>query len=249
MYNYATGTTNLFDWCAIKDKAILGPRAQQTLDLFHIAVQCTYARAFWRALKEFKGTKLPVLHPMAWATDLLMGKVCKTEEAGLIICGAWSLWMGRNGRRHGKKTWDSGAAVKHVAKMVQDLMCMDHERHEPAAVGRERWRKLEEGWLKINTDGSFHAQQLTGGGGVVLRDSAGQLVAAEAKWYENVPDVLCIEALAARDGVLAAAARGFSRVILEMDNLTLVNYLKAESGGRSTIAGLWHEIWELSRGF
>lgn len=44
-----------------------------------------------------------------------------------------------------------------------------------------------------------------------------------------------------------AVAEGARQVILELDNLTLVNYLKAETGGRSSIAGLWHEIRELSR--
>ena len=56
-----------------------------------------------------------------------------------------------------------------------------------------------------------------------------------------MPDVITVEVLAARDGLL---------LVLEMDNMTLVNYyLKVASGGRSTIAGLWHEIHELCKNF
>jgi hypothetical protein len=38
-------------------------------------------------------------------------------------------------------------------------------------------------------------------------------------------------------------------VILELDNLSLVNFLRSTAGERSMIAGVWHEIKDLSRWF
>lgn len=38
-------------------------------------------------------------------------------------------------------------------------------------------------------------------------------------------------------------------MMLELDNLTLVNFLRSVAGERSQIAGFWHEIGELSRVF
>jgi hypothetical protein len=64
--------------------------------VFHIAISCPLAVQFWREVKNLTGCKVPHLHRESWATDLLSGKLCSMEEAELFICGAWSLWSGRN---------------------------------------------------------------------------------------------------------------------------------------------------------
>src|SRR5688572_28480785 len=56
-------------------------------------------------------------------------------------------------------------------------------------------------------------------------------------------------AMAARDGLIFAAANGFEKVNLEMDSLSLVNLLQSDMGELSTVAGLWQEIRELGRSF
>ena len=57
------------------------------------------------------------------------------------------------------------------------------------------------------------------------------------------------EALAARDGLAIAQEMGYPHVILESDSSVLVSALKMTEADRSRIAGLWHEIRELSRSF
>lgn len=79
-----------------------------------------------------------------------------------------------------------------------------------------------------------------------MRDSHGRVLCAEAR-YENLPDVLTIEAIAARDGLLLVSAKGSDRVVLELDNL--VESLNFSTVDRSEVAGLWHEIQELGRPF
>lgn len=74
-------------------------------------------------------------------------------------------------------------------------------------------------------------------------------MAAGARAYSNVADVLMAEALAARDGVLLAIEHGARKVILESDNATVVTLLRSDDGFRSIIAGVWHEIRELSLSF
>ncbi|MFS9531496.1 reverse transcriptase-like protein, partial [Klebsiella pneumoniae] len=87
-----------------------------------------------------------------------------------------------------------------------------HEHGAKTGVSqpRDKWRAPEEGWAKLNTDGSFNAQSFCGGGGAVLRNSEGVVLAAEARWHEQLPDVITVEALAARDGLLMAVAQGIS---------------------------------------
>jgi hypothetical protein len=70
-----------------------------------------------------------------------------------------------------------------------------------------------------------------------------------AKYYESVPDVLMAEAQAARDVLRHARDCGYGKVMLEVDNLSLVNLLRSNDGIRSPIAGFWHEIGVLGRSF
>jgi hypothetical protein len=141
-------------------------------DLYHIAVTCTYSSQFWQAVREITGCKLPPLHPATWTKDLLVADVCSQTDASIIICGVWSLWSGRNARRHGRTRWSPEAAVKHVASMVQELICLGTKADTPARVPG-RWTRPHEHWVKVNTDASFLASSSSGVGGVVIRDSEG----------------------------------------------------------------------------
>jgi hypothetical protein len=60
-------------------------------------------RQFWQELKEATSTKLPILHHLSWATDHLEGKVASTEDASMILCDCWSIWIERNAVWHGDK--------------------------------------------------------------------------------------------------------------------------------------------------
>jgi hypothetical protein len=68
--------------------------------LFHVVFQCTMARRFWQAAEQVLGIKVPSLHPTSWMRDVLSGDVCSDREMRFIVGGAWSLWTGRNARKH-----------------------------------------------------------------------------------------------------------------------------------------------------
>lgn len=56
-------------------------------DLYHVLVNCPWARRFWSTVKEILGRKLPRLHPRSWTTDLL----CSRQDAAIFVCGCCSL--------------------------------------------------------------------------------------------------------------------------------------------------------------
>jgi len=87
------------------------------------------ARKFWEEVKKLNGTKVPILHQLTWVQDLLTEEHCDARIAELIICGAWSLWTGRNARKHGKQNWDSAAAARHISSMLEeeDFICSGME--------------------------------------------------------------------------------------------------------------------------
>jgi hypothetical protein len=89
-------------------------------NLYHVVVECPWARCFWEEVRVVTWRKLPELHPRTWAKDL----VCSQEEAALFMCGGWSLWNNRNAHNHGRTRWNLSEAARHTAKMVEDLLCL-----------------------------------------------------------------------------------------------------------------------------
>ena len=60
---------------------------------------------------------------------------------------------------------------------------------------------LDEGWIKVNTDAVFDSHSCNGSVGVVIRDHLGRVQSAAARWYDDVPDALTTEAMAAKEGL------------------------------------------------
>ncbi|KAF8769783.1 hypothetical protein HU200_006397 [Digitaria exilis] len=68
-----------------------------------------------------------------------------------------------------------------------------------------------EGWVKINSDGSFDATNGHGASAAVLRDHQGQVLAAQSRWYGPTLEVLVAETRAAQDDLLLALQLGVTR--------------------------------------
>ena len=217
--------------------------------LFHIVFECPVARMFWDEVKKLTGIKIPKLHQATWVKDLLTGDHCSVSSAELIICGVWSLWTGRNARKHGKVEWRSAAAARHISSMLEDFIGSGTDTSSRQEVTRVRWSGPPSGWMKVNTDAAFSLSNSTGSTGAVLRDHSGSVRAAAARFYPCVSDALMAEALAVRDGLILAAEQEATRVVLETDNATVATLVRSDDGFRSVIAGVWHEIRELSLSF
>ena len=72
--------------------------------------------------------------------------------------------------------------------------------------------------LKINFDGAFKAETLTGSCGFIIRNSSGEAVTAGAANVSPVSDAMMAETLACKIALEAAEAHGISRVELETDS-------------------------------
>ncbi|RLN24050.1 hypothetical protein C2845_PM07G13240 [Panicum miliaceum] len=215
-------------------------------DLYHVAFDCSLVSSFWQSAKELIGIKVSTMHPSTWTRDLLVLGRLPAADAALIICGVWSLWSGRNARKHGKESWNPRAVVRHVSTMLEDLVCSTATQEVRLPTSRSRWRRPPDDWLKINTDAAYSAATSSRASGVVIRNSHGEILVAAACAYSNILDVTMAEALAARDGMRLAIEQGAARVILEVDNVHVASLIRSQEGIRSSISGIWHEIRELS---
>jgi ribonuclease HI len=233
----------------IREESNCGACGNPSETLFHALVECPWAKRFWATVKKVTGKKLPCLHPMTWATDLLLESMCTKEESALFVCGCWSLWSSRNGREHGRHSWNLVAAVKHVAGIVEELMCMGPLGTTMVARQKVRWVPPVEGGVKIISDGRFEAADGYGAGAAVIRDRQGRVLAAQSRWYGPMHEVLVAEARAAKDGLELALQLGHQRVVLESDSSILISAIKSSTEDRSIITGIWRDIRELCRLF
>lgn len=78
-------------------------------------------KMFWREVKLITGMKLPSLHPISWASDLLMDGLCNDRERGIFIIGMYALWMQRNQRQHGDTHKPVSATVRWSLDTAIDL--------------------------------------------------------------------------------------------------------------------------------
>jgi hypothetical protein len=218
-------------------------------NVYHVVFQCTTAKRFWEAAEQTWELKIPEFHPASWTLDVLQAKQCSQRMVELIVCGAWSLWTGRNARRNGRKSWEPGAAVRYISKLMEDMASLSAPKKQQSKRMPMKWQRPEQSWVKVNSDGAFATGSCQGSGGVAIRDENGALIAAAARWFDDVADALMAEALAAKEGLELAAEVGCDNVILEVDSSELKMLLDSDSYLSSAVGGICSDIRGLSNAF
>jgi ribonuclease HI len=213
---------------------------------FHALFECTWARRFWEGLHKAIGVKLPVLHRTSWATDLIDGKFLTEEQACYILCGAWAVWSERNAIWHGEGGRSVQQSVRWATETTFDLREAGRPKIQKPVVERGRWKPPDSGFIKINVDAGYNADQKNGSVGVVVRNHEGMLLRATALWFAHAASALILEAEAVRAGIRLAIDMGIQRVIIETDALEVVNLWKEKGTGRSIITSICQEVRELS---
>jgi len=75
------------------------------------------------------------------------------------------------------------------------------------------------------------------------------VIGGAARWFDDVPDALTAEALAAKEGLELAAELGLNKILLEVDCQALSNFLQGPQPFTSSIGGLCFDILELGKSF
>jgi ribonuclease HI len=104
-----------------------------------------------------------------------------------------------------------------------------------------QWEKPPDSYVKIDFDGSFKADTGNGGWGYIIRDQAGNFVAAGAGRLMNLGSALQAEAEACLAAIQGADKIGANRVIFESDASNLVQGLKSSDYDKSEIGVLVKE--------
>ncbi|KAK7272851.1 hypothetical protein RIF29_13891 [Crotalaria pallida] len=87
------------------------------------------------------------------------------------------------------------------------------------------WKRPEEGWVKLNTDGSFFQAPESAACGGIMRDHIGSFVSAFSCQLGNC-SIIDAELWAILHGLRLAYGRGLRRVVMESDSLVAIRFLQ-----------------------
>ena len=151
----------------------------------------------------------------------------------------WLVWKQRNQCVFTSRGHNPNLG-KTIALLASEFfLCAAQPRsHKRMVTKRIRWEKPDQGWLKLNTDGSWNAPLGSAAGGGVIRDSLGNWVVGFARKLGSA-NSFTAEVWALRDGLMLCLQRNFSAIIVEIDAKALVDALNSPSHRNSVISPIF----------
>lgn len=169
-----------------------------------------------------------VLEKKSSASEAMKYYILALEEREqmVIVTFLWMWWLERNRVREGEKR----KGAENVAFMCQqyagEYLNLCKQSVEPVREVMHTWKRPEQFWVKINSDGAFSERTGEGGWGLIITDEGGEVVEAAAGKLTRVLDAYQAEVEACLAGVTLAGEMGVERAIVETDSLVLKQALK-----------------------
>lgn len=176
----------------------------------HVIRDCRIAHNVWIYLVPYWH------HQLFFSLKLKEWLHWNLSNAGTIDCDGnewqllfstitWFLWKQRNDFVLKKKT-NRGSQDIVANVVLWAKSCVDRESwHYLACVSRTKnhWQHPEQGWIKLNVDGSVSNIQIRANIGGVLRDNKGQWITGFSM-HTGMVEITRVEALAILEGLQLA---------------------------------------------
>ena len=117
--------------------------------------------------------------------DLIDSKRISRDDACVILCGCWAIWNDRNAVWHGSGERSVTASVCWVSELTFDLAQLGKKKIPKPMKATPSWSKPAFGRLKINVDAGYSKSDREGSTGLVVRNNLGNLLSAQALWYND----------------------------------------------------------------
>jgi len=182
-----------------------------------------------------------------WLLLLLDG--CLEETRDLVKLLPWKTWSAHNNITHQAAPTSISEAVFSLISMQSTLSeisasnskCSVKGKFPIAGLGKTKpstsgskplgktaWEPPPSGWIKVNFDGSFVAQDGKAGAGVVARDSGGQVIFTAWRALFRCQNAEEVEAQACLEGLRLAAEWAQGPVIVKTDCARIVHAMEAK---------------------
>ena len=127
------------------------------------------------------------------------------DDMQCLIQGLYGLWLARNATKEGNQIDDPNTVVNCVFDHLQEWRNLHTTPiRAPKHKTTQRWDPPDEGWLKVNSDGSMPKHNDYGGGGAVIRDHQGAYRGGVYFFFLGVREPALVELLAYREAVKIA---------------------------------------------
>uniref|UniRef100_A0ACD5Y1Z1 Uncharacterized protein n=1 Tax=Avena sativa TaxID=4498 RepID=A0ACD5Y1Z1_AVESA len=173
-----------------------------------------------RAARDALNLKLPRLHPITWAEDILSECSFTDMDREMTISIMANIWDSRNKWSHDDQGFEPKATVEYISETLGLLHGLREKKGKSKRL-ISTWTRPPEGVVKVNSDGAVRLSEGLAASGGVARDGDG-FRSAWCRVYQGITEPLTIEALTVRDAVAAARAQNFERIIAETDSSELV---------------------------
>jgi ribonuclease HI len=159
------------------------------------------------------------------------------QELQILIILLWMNWRERNSAQHGDAVPLPNIIFEKGMNYFSGLLEVQAMRNTTGALknGRSRtgdsmvrWKVPFAGFLKLNCDGAFNVALGQFGGGAVLRDEFGALIAAMGEAYTQKGTVCLNELLAIKLGLEMILERRCGGVEVESDSLEAVRLVNMD---------------------
>lgn len=115
----------------------------------HALMNCSHAKRFWEEAQQMFDFRMPRLHPITWAQDIVCDERFTSRDRAIIVYVMWSIWHSRNKLTHGEEKLDPANSVRRTREA---LALLDIPRQHALVMPGHGWRPPKPNFVKINTD-------------------------------------------------------------------------------------------------
>uniref|UniRef100_A0ACD5XW94 Uncharacterized protein n=1 Tax=Avena sativa TaxID=4498 RepID=A0ACD5XW94_AVESA len=240
---------------------------RETETSFHATVSYTKSRALRQEMRKNWDLPAESLFQFSgpdWLLILLAG--INKDRRGLVLMILWRCWNLRNDAIHEKGEGSVVGSVLFLNRYSQELnlncgsknsrkgkepilsmkTCTESKvnliKDSPNPDHKRIWEAPPDGWIKINADASFEANNGTCSIACICRDHSGKVL-----WACNATGISCqdvpeAETKACLLGLQSVHDAKNASVILESDNSVVVEAIKRRNQGLSRLWNLYEQI-------
>ncbi|KAM6544107.1 hypothetical protein CsatB_008554 [Cannabis sativa] len=209
--------------------------------ILHRLVDCSFARACWVNTGlgvdlDHSGTFTGWIEASFQSFD--------GDQRKIIAMTCWAIWKARNDCVWKEKTASVAAVTILASSMLEQWSKAQDKTHVPTAAflspadGALSWQKPATGEVKINTDAALFSDPNRYSFACVARDDSGHVLEAISSCKLGVVTPELAEAMGVREALSWLKKKGWNRVTIESDSLTVVQALRSSLPMSSYFGGV-----------
>ena len=228
-----------------KDGCVLCSRETETG--VHALWECAIAKDVWSGsmikIQKCSQGQQVVLHLF----QELLGKL-STAEFELFVVQAWIIWNQRNTVVFGGKLKDPKWLNKRAKEFLDEFHQAQGQLRIPVSPpGDSVWHPPLDSSFKLNFDAAVFSELNCLGVGAMIRNEKGKVMAAMSARGPHVIDSIAAEVIACRRALEFACEAGFTDLVVEGDNLSVMKLLAASEPDHSWLGHIIQDIKWLTR--